>query len=137
TSCHRDGSGDVGSSDPACIAAPLAFGAVITGAWVALGLVARRSMRRRAEAEQRRTRADRAQPPLQTPDAEQPETIPPGCLADSARSARRSFLGRAIRALEGYRVQPETSGDFHRKDPPTGSPEGEPYRLCFRPGRKR
>src|SRR2546421_10141254 len=75
--------------------------------------MARRSTRRRARREQRRTRADLAPPPTHSVGAEQRQTIPPRRLLDWARSGRRSFLGGAILAFEGYRVQPETSGDFH------------------------
>src|SRR2546423_147664 len=99
--------------------------------------MAPRSTRRRARREQQRTRADLAPPPTHPVGAEQRQTIPPGRLLDWARSGRRSFLGGAILAFEGYRVQPETSGDFHGEIPATRSPEGEPHRLCFRPGRKR
>src|SRR5437588_2944703 len=99
--------------------------------------MARRSTRRRARPEQRRTRADLAPPPTHSVGAEQRRTIPPRQLLDWTRSGRKSFLDGAIPAFEGYRVQPETSGDFHGENPATRSPEGDPHRLCFRPGRKR
>src|SRR5436853_2495570 len=99
--------------------------------------MARRSTRRRARPEQRRTRAELAPPPTHSVGAEQPQSIPPRRLIGWARSGRKSFLGGAILAFEGYSVQPETSGDFHGENPATRSPEGEPHRLCFRPSRKR
>src|SRR6266480_437035 len=99
--------------------------------------MARRSTRRQARPEQQRARAELGPPPTHSVGAEQRQTIPPRRLLDWARSGRKSFLGGAILAFEGYRVQPETSGDFHRENPATKPPEGEPHRLRFRPSRKR